>query len=166
MSSLASNQNAPQRFSRATEFDRTLAVRLWGLFLLVFFGCILGVGLYLHPSHKGFGQRELGLPPCGFLLATGYPCPTCGYTTAVSYVSHGQWLTALATQPAGAAFGFLALALFALGTLSVVKGRWYGPSPFWLGWHWQRICWVSLLIVLLGWGYRVLVVRGFFGHHG
>ncbi|MBN1845897.1 MAG: DUF2752 domain-containing protein, partial [Sedimentisphaerales bacterium] len=59
-------------------------------------------------------HEQLGRPACGFLEHTGYPCPTCGMTTAFSYVLHGRILLAFTTQPAGA-LGALACMVTAVG---------------------------------------------------
>jgi hypothetical protein len=68
------------------------------------------------PDARGHGTHEqLGLPPCGWALQ-GYPCPTCGATTAACYVVHGNLLRALLAHPFGAVVAVLGLlaALFAL----------------------------------------------------
>jgi hypothetical protein len=144
---------------------RPLLVRGFSAFLLLVFGGMLGVGMYLKPSLGGLATHtQLGLPPCGFYTRYGVPCPTCGYTTAVTHVAHGQWIQAIQTQPAGAAVGFVAVAAVVLGILGLVTGRWYGPSLFWLGWHWKKLLAAALLVILLAWGYKVLVMSAGFGH--
>ena len=48
-------------------------------------GCValLSVAAWLTPDELGVGShQQLGLPPCSMLTLTGYPCPTCGMTTA------------------------------------------------------------------------------------
>ena len=51
----------------------------------------LAVSVWLAPRPAGFGtHRALGLPPCGFLAQTGYPCPSCGMTTAFAAMAHGH----------------------------------------------------------------------------
>ncbi|NBO19844.1 MAG: DUF2752 domain-containing protein, partial [Proteobacteria bacterium] len=38
---------------------------------------------WLTPDARGLGTHEqLGLPPCGFYLWYGLPCPSCGMTTS------------------------------------------------------------------------------------
>lgn len=78
----------------------------------------------MEPSPAGTGTHtHLGLPPCGFLAATGRPCPTCGVTTAYVLAAHGRFRDALMTQP----FGLVILLCVAGGILTsaaaAVTGR-------------------------------------------
>jgi len=84
--------------------------------LLVLLGAV-GLGLALTPSPTGVGTHsQLGLPPCGFYVMTGKPCPTCGVTTAFVEAAHGHLGRALVTQP----FGCLLFVLTAGGALALV----------------------------------------------
>ncbi len=79
------------------------AARLVGLALAIVCAVPLGIGAWLTPSPTGMGtHRAIGLPPCGFLLATRRPCMTCGMTTAVSLAAQGRLLESARVQPAGA----------------------------------------------------------------
>ena len=90
--------------------------RLQGLALAVICAAPLLIGFFLTPSPEGHGTHEaLGLPKCGFLLAFGRPCMTCGMTTAVSWAAHGHFLRAFQTQPAGA-----------LIAIVLASGVWFG----------------------------------------
>lgn len=77
----------------------------------------------LTPNPVGHGTHtQLGLPPCGFLVFTGYPCPGCGLTTAFAYMIrldvHGAWNA----NPFGIAL-FLATAAFVpFAALGFVRG--------------------------------------------
>jgi hypothetical protein len=81
---------------------------------------MVGVGLYLTPDPAGHGtHQQLGLPPCTIYYLTGRPCPSCGLTTSVSAILHGQFGLAWRANPMGflivAAAGAVALnSLFAL----------------------------------------------------
>lgn len=77
--------------------------RLIGLALAIVCALPLGIGAWLTPSPTGMGtHRAIGLPPCGFLLATGRPCMTCGMTTAVTLATQGRLVESAKVQPAGA----------------------------------------------------------------
>lgn len=88
----------------ATPAERLVAVMVAAgvLAVLIFAGRLM-------PAPVGHGtHQQLGLPPCGWLLATGRPCPTCGMTTAFVHAARGELGSAFRTQPFGA---FLAVAL-------------------------------------------------------
>jgi hypothetical protein len=46
-------------------------------------------------------HRQLGLPPCAMMLITGLPCPSCGMTTSISLVMHGDVAAASEANWAG-----------------------------------------------------------------
>src|SRR5690606_33691507 len=55
-------------------------------------GClgVLGLAPWLTPAAAGHGTHgQLGLPPCGWVLAMGRPCPSCGMTTAFAHAADG-----------------------------------------------------------------------------
>ncbi len=63
----------------------------------------IGIATFLSPDPRGYGTHEqLGLPPCGFRLVTGYPCPGCGGTTAFVLAVHGRFPAAFQVHVAGA----------------------------------------------------------------
>src|SRR5689334_8979719 len=67
--------------------------RLYAAGVLLATSAILITAARLHPDAHQYGTHEqLGLPPCGFLVMTGLPCPTCGMTTAFAYATHGRLL--------------------------------------------------------------------------
>jgi hypothetical protein len=70
---------------------------------------MVGVGLYLTPDPAGHGtHQQLGLPPCTIYYLTGRPCPSCGLTTSVSAILHGQFGLAWRANPMG--YGIVAAA--------------------------------------------------------
>jgi hypothetical protein len=106
-------------------------------------GCLtlLIVAASLTPDAAGHGtHQQLGLPPCGWLLATGYPCPTCGMTTAFAASAEGNFLTAFVTQPIGALLAvatavvfWIALHIAAFGSrLGSVVARLWRPRWLWI----------------------------------
>lgn len=70
---------------------------------------MVAVGLYLTPDPAGHGtHQQLGLPPCTIYYLTGRPCPSCGLTTSVSAILHGQFGLAWRANPMG--YGIVAAA--------------------------------------------------------
>jgi hypothetical protein len=121
---------------------------------------MLTVGLKLQPDPRGLEtHRQLRLPPCGFLMTTGLPCPTCGCTTAVSNFAHGRWLTSFTTQPFGFVVGLLALALLPFTLMGMLTGRWFGPSMFFLQWYWRVWVYGGIAILALAWIYKIYMVK-------
>lgn len=147
---------SPEQQARNQRF----ATRIWCGFMTAASAAMLGLArFYLTPSPTGFETHtQLGLPPCGFFRITRIPCPTCGCTTAVTHVAHGNFLQAIVTQPFGAAVGFLALILLALGPIGIITGKWLGPEPFKLSFFWQRIVFGALGLLIGAWGYNIVMV--------
>lgn len=111
----------------------------------------------LTPSSAGMGTHtQVGLPECGFVLATGLPCATCGCTTAFAHAADGSLLMSLITQPFGAVLA-LALAMMTLiagwsacsGMRLAPLGRMMASKGFVLSW---------IVLLLAAWGYKAAVV--------
>jgi len=129
---------------------------------IIFFvsAAMLAVGFKLTPSTNGTGtHQELGLPPCGMLEFTGYPCPTCGCTTAVSHFAHGNLISSFVTQPFGFGVALLASLLVPFTFMGVATGTWYGPTMFWLSWHWQKWVYGTLGVLALAWIYKIIIIK-------
>jgi hypothetical protein len=114
------------------------------------------IGLRLEPSGRGLGtHQQLGLAPCDILTITGWPCATCGYTTAVTLLAHGRPLAAIVTQPAGALIGvgLFSLPFFSLWVI-LTRRRLLGPLLDRVG-----IVWVALILLVGGcsWVYKLLL---------
>ncbi len=111
----------------------------------------------LSPDARGLGtHRQLGLAPCSLVMMTGYPCPTCGMTTAFSHAVRGQLLSALNVQPAGLFAATMVLLVGLIAITTALTGRawrinWFRVSPFQIG--------IACVVILLaGWGYKVVVM--------
>ena len=127
-------------------------VRCTALALLLFAGFCFYIASQLSPSQNGYGtHRQLGYPACLMPLLTGYPCPTCGMTTAFAHAVRGQFFSAFNAQPAGLA---LALGLFAcsLCCIRVVVTGNYDFVRFQI--QPGRIALLVVAIVLFGWLYK------------
>ncbi|MEZ4286957.1 MAG: DUF2752 domain-containing protein [Polyangiales bacterium] len=100
----------------------------WSLIALGCF-CVFVIAVTLHPNASGHGTHiQLGLPPCGFLTLTGFPCPGCGLTTSFSNLARGQIRAAYDANPFGillfATMGFT----FALSIVGFVRGWDFWPT--------------------------------------
>jgi hypothetical protein len=140
-----------------------LPTRIWCAFVFAITTGMLGIGLLLTPDPSGLEtHRQLHLPPCGFYLTSGLPCPTCGCTTAVSYFAHGRFVASFLTQPFGFAAALLALLVWPLATAGLLTGRWLGPSMFTLSWYWRVWLYGGLGLLAAAWVYKIILVRS--GH--
>lgn len=139
-----------------TADDEAGTVRAWALITGALAIGLLVVAASLAPDPAGLGtHRQLGLPPCSLVVMTGYPCPTCGMTTAFAHTARGQFLSALRAQPAGAILALM-VAAWAVGCIyAAATGR-----AFRLNWLRIRPFWTTLLIVsalLAGWGGKIAI---------
>lgn len=63
---------------------------------------VLATARVLKPDPRGFGTHaQLGLGECAFRGLTGWPCPSCGMTTAFSWAVRGRLDMAWRANPAG-----------------------------------------------------------------
>lgn len=120
--------------------------------------CVLGIAAWLRPDPRGHGTHEqLGLAPCGLLIASRYPCPTCGMTTAFAHTVRGQWLQAAWVQPGGFVLALGTIATAIAAGWSAVTGR----NPFWplLPWLTPFRVYAGLLLIFLGgWAFRCALI--------
>ena len=115
---------------------------------------LLAAGASLEPHASGFGTaRQLGVPVCSVLARTGWPCPSCGLTTSVAAMVHGDIALALRAQAFGVILTLACVVLACAGLVQLVTGR---PVlvTFRLGWRWVA---AGLAAMLLGWGVKVLL---------
>jgi len=119
-------------------------------------GLLLGVAAWLKPDPSGMGtHRQLGLSSCSLPMLTGYPCPSCGMTTAFAHAVRGQFIDAFMAQPAGLCVALATGVVVMLAGYSAVTGRswcinWYRIPARWLT--------LGVIGVILGaWGFKVVV---------
>jgi hypothetical protein len=109
----------------------------------------------LKPSPCQYGtHRQLGLPPCSFLVLFGVRCPTCGMTTAWVCLMHGELTRAFQANAGGVLLAALAAAAVPWLIISAVRGRWllWNPDGGTVGWTSAAI----LAVTLVQWGFRLL----------
>ncbi|HEU4418986.1 MAG TPA: DUF2752 domain-containing protein [Planctomycetota bacterium] len=110
----------------------------------------------VEPDARGHGTHEqFGMDPCGWPVAYGFPCPTCGCTTAACHLVHGHVLQAFATQPFGMLAAGAGVLLGAHALWCLARKRSFADLlvrlPFW------RIVAAASALLLLAWGYKCLV---------
>ena len=109
----------------------------------------LAVAAWIDPDARGYGTHtQLGMPVCGFQERTGYPCVTCGMTTAFSHVVRGQILPAFAAQPAGALLALGCIVTLALGGWAALTGK--GQNQFAHLLNKACVHWAGILMIVVG----------------
>lgn len=160
----ASRTTEPSRLVKAPPTGggvrATLAERVWAGIVAVGSLAVLSLAAHLTPSDAGVGTHtQIGLPACGFKLAWGTPCPTCGMTTAFSHAADARYLTAAETQPMGTLLALVTAMAFWLAGHIALTGSTLGRQ---IG---VKIGPLSTLLVaglLAGWAYT-LARHGSFG---
>ncbi len=83
---------------------------------------VLLLARVLQPDPSGFGtHRQLGLPPCGFLLLTSLPCPACGLTTAFAHMARLEVASAMRAHLLGAPLFALTVATVPLSFFACLR---------------------------------------------
>lgn len=114
-SSFVTSTRAPHKGTHSKR-----AARLWWSGLLLIPAVVLTLAAGLEPNPLGHGTHtQLGLPPCGFLLVTGYPCPGCGLTTSFAHMMNAELVAALRANAFGvllfvSVVGFMGVAFWGL----------------------------------------------------
>ena len=113
------------------------------------------------PDSRGHGTHtQFGWPECGVAVATGYPCPTCGMTTAFAHAAQGDLVAGFVSQPLGlllalgsAAMMWVALHSALTGSRAVpLAARLLQPGPMW----------ALAGLAVAAWGYKVLTWPGLY----
>lgn len=121
-------------------------------------GClaVIFVAATLHPEAKGHATHtQLGLAPCGWVVALNKPCPTCGMTTAFSHAANLHFWSALKAQPAGTLLALMAASIFWVALHVAVFGSSLGSLC--LRALRPRTVWIALGLLLASWLYKIAV---------
>jgi hypothetical protein len=105
------------------ETDATWQSRfVWSILFSIASAVVVTAAL-LTPNPAGHGTHtQLGLPPCGFLVFTGYPCPGCGLTTSFSYMVRANLFGAWTANPFGIVLFLCTFAMIPLAATGFVRG--------------------------------------------
>lgn len=94
----------------------------WLVFLLPALAVLITAAL-LTPNPVGHGTHtQLGLPPCGFYVFTGIPCPGCGLTTCFSYMMHLDPVGAAHANPFGVMLFLTTATVVPISFVGLVRG--------------------------------------------
>ncbi len=84
---------------------------------------VLITAAQLTPSPAGHGTHtQLGLPPCGFLLVTGFPCPGCGLTTSFAHMMRFEVVDAARANPFGVPLFLVSFFTIPVAAMGFVRG--------------------------------------------
>lgn len=83
---------------------------------------VLTTAALLSPAGEGHGTHtQLGLPPCGFLVYTGYPCPGCGLTTSFAHMIRLEVFGAFHANPFGIVLFLCTAAMIPVALVGMVR---------------------------------------------
>ncbi len=130
------------------ERDNRLTVFGYLLYTAIFLTCFITL---FYPLFDGLFQGHI---QCVFQSLTGHPCPTCGYTRALSSASQGNWSQAFLYNPLWMLF---MLYLAALATLSI-KAIWQS-KVFSI-----KAVWIKLFVgaLLVNWVVKLVIGAGYY----
>lgn len=133
--------------------------RAVAVILMVASGGLLLMAAWFEPAADGHGTHtQLGLPPCGWVVGMGIPCPSCGMTTSFAHAADGNLLGALRVQPAGALLALGTAMVFVLSVWVLATGSAIGR--FWVDRIDKRVFIFGGALVLAAWIYKILVFKG------
>ena len=100
-----------------------LASRLTWLVLMGLPLFVVITAFTVSPDPAGHGTHtQLGLPPCGFLVTTGLPCPGCGLTTSFAHMVRLQVVGAARANPFGIALFLVTFFTIPVAAIGLVRG--------------------------------------------
>ena len=144
-----------------TGSDKRVGYRAGAGMVALFCLGILAIAAYIKPDPSGVGSHtQLGFRACGFYQRMGYPCITCGMTTAFAHVVRGQFIRAFIVQPAGALGAMICAVTAVLAGYAFLTGR--GQRAF--AGLLNRLCvnWAAVLMIVVGvvlgsWGWTCVL---------
>ena len=131
-------------------------LRLKAALVLAFVATLLTTAIYLNPAklEDPYHSSYSFLKPCGILISTGYPCPTCYMTRSFSHMMHARPDKAFLAQPFGAILSLMVIYL-GYGAIHVLyTGKPW--TPFWSKLSFKWIIIIFLAAFVSGWIFKLL----------
>ena len=127
---------------------------VWAAWVVVALA-VVATAAWLTPDPSGLGTHvQLGLPPCGFLVATGLPCPGCGLTTSFANMAHFAWADAFHANPFGVGLFLAMCASVPMAVRAGLRGDELLDTLFRT--HADKIAIVLCVLAFGSWGIRLL----------
>lgn len=121
--SQGSTPTLPRALPARDDVRSRLTSRIGWFFLAAIPTAVLITAAFLTPDPSGHGTHtQLGLPPCGFLVITGCPCPGCGLTTAFAHLAHLDPVGAARANPFGIPLFLVSLFTIPVAIRGFVRG--------------------------------------------
>ncbi|NOY90582.1 MAG: DUF2752 domain-containing protein [Deltaproteobacteria bacterium] len=107
----------------ASQRRGTLGSRVAWFFFFIMPASVIGLSAWLTTARLDNTLHPLfGLPPCGFKLVTGLPCPGCGLTHSFTAMAHFDFVGAVLANPFGVILFLVSLTTIPLAALGFVRG--------------------------------------------
>ncbi|MEM9069115.1 MAG: DUF2752 domain-containing protein [Myxococcota bacterium] len=101
----------------------TVLSRIGWFFLFAVPLAVMITAASLTPNPVGHGTHtQLGLPPCGFLVVTGLPCPGCGLTTSFTHMIRLEVVDAARANPFGVALFLVSFFTIPIAAMGFLRG--------------------------------------------
>lgn len=127
------------------------------LYFFLFIACIAGY-IWLFYNITGFNTTNNTVGVCVFKKITTIPCPSCGTTRSIVSLLHGNFLTAIYTNPLGIIVFIIMLILpfwilTDLFTKKTTLFDFYKKTEIWL--RKPKIAIPLILLVLINWIWNI-----------
>jgi Protein of unknown function (DUF2752) len=133
----------------------TIGSRLVWFVLAALPTTVITTAAMLTPNPLGHGTHtQLGLPPCGFLVVTGYPCPGCGLTTSFANMADGHIVAAAHANAFGILLFLVSAATIPVALAGLVRG--WAVVPVLERLHIEKWALVLALVSMTVWVARCL----------
>lgn len=125
------------------------------LYSLVLIACLAGIGYLFYQIHSV--QKEV-IHVCIIKNVTGFPCPSCGTTRAVTLLLQGEIIESLLLNPFGIVVAIIMIVVPFWILLDIVFRKetfyfWYKKTEATIRKPWIAI--VLIILVLLNWIWNI-----------